>query len=51
MSANAPPNWGHLTDIANSLFILVVAVLGGLVGRYCHRVKKAQASSHFGPDR
>jgi len=33
----APPNWAHLTDIANSLFVLLVATAGGMVGRFCQR--------------
>jgi hypothetical protein len=32
-----PPDLAVLTEIADSLFVLFVAVLGGMVARYCHR--------------
>jgi hypothetical protein len=31
----APPNFAHLVDIANSLFVLIVAAAGGMVARFC----------------
>ena len=37
VTTSAPPNWAHLTDIANSLFVLLVATAGGMVGRFCRR--------------